>query len=133
MIINNSKRDLRFAYSLDRELRDFKREHGLNVKHGLSDDDVRRMREVTRNLDNYEDEWGFKLISCDTRYGVYCTYKKFFEEYFTEDEKKEIKDEMWIHCMPSQYDCTGQTFTTSIQFFETPRGTWVYHFTAVDC
>lgn len=42
------------------------------------------------------------------------------EEYFEEYEQ--------IECMPSQYDCTGQTFTSWWKIFRKPDGRfWVYH------
>lgn len=59
------------------------------------------------------------------------TYKKFFPFYFTEEEKKEFIEDKWQHIY-SPYDCTGQWFTRSIEFFRTANGTWVYHFEGLD-
>ncbi len=59
------------------------------------------------------------------------TYKRFFPFYFTEEEKEEFIDDHWRRIY-SLYDCTGQWFTRSIDFFKTKNGTWVYHFMGLD-
>ena len=47
------------------------------------------------------------------------------EEYFKEYER--------IECRPSQYDCTGQTFTSWWEIFRKPDGRfWVYHAIGMD-
>jgi hypothetical protein len=59
------------------------------------------------------------------------TYKRFFPFYFTEEEKEEFTEDHWRRIY-SPYDCTGQWFTRSIDFFKTNNGTWVYHFMGLD-
>lgn len=55
----------------------------------------------------------------------YIETKAEAEEYFEEYE--------WMHCHPSQYDCTGQIFTTRYCVFQKPDGRWwVYHCMAMD-
>lgn len=55
----------------------------------------------------------------------YIETKAEAEEYFEEYE--------WMHCYPSQYDCTGQIFTTRYCVFQKPDGRWwVYHCMAMD-
>lgn len=120
MYIRRDKESLRTAYLLDRLLGKQK-----NTKHGLYGEDIHRMREIANELGNREDEFGLKLVSCDYDWSLWKIFVP--GDYFTEEEEKETRDEMWIHAYPSQYDCTGQDFTLWIKFFKVPGGTWVYH------
>ena len=45
--------------------------------------------------------------------GESCWYKQFYDEPFTEEEKKEFIEENWVHIY-SLYDCTGKWFTRYI-------------------
>lgn len=45
--------------------------------------------------------------------GESCWYKEFYNEPFTEEEKREFIEENWQHIY-SPYDCTGQWFTRYI-------------------
>lgn len=123
------KHDIECYIVLDRMIADTKSKHtGKKVKHGLSDKEVRNLRESMKNLGVYKDEWDFDLVREDSRNYDRTLWKKFFpNEFYTDDEKHEIREEMWIHAMPSQYDCTGQEFTSWIEFYEVPAGTWIYH------
>lgn len=63
----------------------------------------------------------------------YSWMKVFFPgERWTDEEKAEFVDENWTHCIPSQYDCTGQIFTTGIDCFNVPSGVVVYIREAMD-
>ena len=63
----------------------------------------------------------------------YQWMKVFFPgEKWTDEEKAEFVEENWIYCRPSQYDCTGQIFTTGIDCFNVPRGVVVYIREAMD-
>lgn len=67
--------------------------------------------------------------------GEYDTYwtKVFFEgEIWTKEDMKEFEDFVWIHCTPSQYDCTGKLFTWAVSCFNTPRGVVAYVMEAID-
>ena len=131
MVIRHSKSDLAFAYSMDRELAELKREYGIKCKHGLSDDDIRKMRRVAQELGRYKDENGFDFVTARDS-GDSSLWKTFTEEKFTDEEKRELMDEWWIHIY-SPYDCTGKEFTQWIGFFEVPNGTWIYHRKGIDC
>lgn len=127
------KRDLTFDYLLDHMLAEDLTKKGFPRKHGLVKESLQKLRRKSRDYQApFRDGNDFDFVSCDTKYGVYTTWKKFFPEHFTDEEKEELREEWWIHCIPSQYDCTGQTFTSRIAFFEIPSGTWVYHFTSMD-
>lgn len=56
----------------------------------------------------------------------------FAGEHWSEEEKQEFIEENWIHCEPSQYDCTGQTFTWAIDVFNVPSGVVAYIRDALD-
>ena len=63
----------------------------------------------------------------------YRWMKVFFPgERWTDEEKAEFVEENWIYCRPSQYDCTGQIFTTGIDCFNVPSGVVVYIREAMD-
>lgn len=63
----------------------------------------------------------------------YRWMKVFFHgERWTDEEKAEFVDENWMYCRPSQYDCTGQIFTTGIECFNVPSGVVCYIFEAMD-
>ncbi len=126
---NMSKKDITCYIVLDREIADhLTRKEGRLVKHGLSDHDVRILRRAMRRLGRYQDENEFDYVQIKGEGYDSTTWKKFFpNEFFTKEEQKEIMDEMWIHALPSQYDCTGQEFTWAIYFFKVPNGTWIYH------
>lgn len=63
-----------------------------------------------------------------------ATIKLFFpNEHWDETEKKIFKEENWKRYFPSQYDCTGQIFTSWMRFFDTPSGMFAYIREDVDC
>lgn len=61
-------------------------------------------------------------------------WKKIFfaGEQWSEEDKREFIEENWIYCEPSQYDCTGQIFTQSIDVFNVPNGVVAYIRYAMD-
>lgn len=65
------------------------------------------------------------------KYGDFI-YSGWYTERWTDEEKAEFVEENWIYCRPSQYDCTGQIFTTRIDCFNMPRGVVVYIMEAMD-
>lgn len=59
--------------------------------------------------------------------------KVFFSgERWTDEEKMEFVDDNWIECKPSQYDCTGQIFTSRIEVFNVPAGVVAYIIECMD-
>ena len=105
------------------------------LKHYLCGKDIRHIRNSLANLYNRTQEfgydgWDFTLVHAEYDDEL---WKRFIpNEFFTPEEKREIEDDMWIHCPPSMYDCTGHRFTFSIRFFEVPAGTWIYHHISYD-
>ena len=67
-------------------------------------------------------------------FGDYDSYtlKCFVPRFFSEDEKKEIYDQIEIPFSYSPYDCTGQKFTAGVDFYKVHNGTWIYHHIGVD-
>ena len=59
------------------------------------------------------------------------TTKRFFPFFFNDEEKREFENDFWVS-VNSPYDCTGQIFTVSIDFYKVHNGTWVYHHKALD-
>ena len=56
-----------------------------------------------------------------------------FPENVTMDTASYFFDENYrLHCYPSQYDCTGQRFTTGIKFVERNGRVYGYHSVALD-
>ena len=47
-------------------------------------------------------------------------------------EAEEIVGETWIEPTYSAYDCTGRPFSVSMDFYDVPGGTWIYHFVGYD-
>ena len=106
-------------------------ENALNKdsKNELIKECKRVIRE--RNHENEQNKYIFSHGNWDSWWT-----KEWFEEPFTEKEKEDYIEDHWIHATPSQYDCTGQTFTVSIYVFNVKvngveRGL-VYHFLAID-
>lgn len=59
--------------------------------------------------------------------------KIFFNgERWTDEEIKEFIEANWVSAKPSQYDCTGQTFTWAIDCFNVPSGVVCYIRYAMD-
>ncbi len=118
-----TKEDIRHYILFDRELAKIK-----GLAHYLSNNDIRYIRNSLKNLGLPHEEfggWKFDLVSAGLDNE---TWKCFFpNRFFTAEEQREIEEEMWQHCTPSQYDCTGQRFTHFIGFFKVPNGTWIYH------
>ena len=67
-------------------------------------------------------------------FGDYDSYtlKCFVPCVFSEDEKKEIYEQIEIPFFYSPYDCTGQKFTVGVDFYKVHNGTWIYHRIGVD-
>lgn len=125
-----TKNDIRAYILLDRELTQMKRDITGNtkLKHHFDRDDIRHIRNSLKNLGVIHEDFGYNL-SFDLVHAEMDneTWKCFVPEHLSDEDKRELEDGMWIHCRPSQYDCTGQRFTHFIDFYEVPAGTWIYH------
>ena len=78
----------------------------------------------------YKSAWNFVCFDED---GINtCRYEKQFVPYhLTEEEKEVFREENEIRIF-SPYDCTGKIFTVWIDFYEIPKGTWIYHCKGID-
>ena len=63
-----------------------------------------------------------------------CSYIEPLPESVKTEEQAEAYFEHFIerHCIPSQYDCTGQTFTVGHRVFRRQGCWWVYHIVGLD-
>ena len=105
----------------------------LGEEFGLSDrkkDDIREikvaLREYNRNRPARKIGWG--------EYDYWTElYSLPVSDDWTLEEVTEWFEEWEVcHCYPSQYDCTGQIFTTSYKIFKR-RGKWMcYHSYGMD-
>ena len=84
------------------------------------------------NTDPFEETYHYK-----DEYGESYYIKEFFDEHFTDEDKKEFIESQWRNIY-STYDCTGKSFTTSIRIFnlKEPNSfgakSVVYHFLSLD-
>ena len=58
--------------------------------------------------------------------------KRFLPYHVGKAEAEEIVGETWIEPTYSAYDCTGRPFSVSMDFYDVPSGTWVYHYVGYD-
>lgn len=112
------------------------------------DDRAAAMEKAKEHLDKAKRKYRDSLkLNADNHYGTYVNgfivngggeydyrwMKVFFPgERWTDEEKTRFVDENWMYCRPSQYDCTGQIFTTGIECFNIPSGVVVYIMEAMD-
>jgi hypothetical protein len=79
----------------------------------------------------YSNQYG-EIVNRGGEYDVFWQKIFFPGERWTDEEKNEFIEENWIYAMPSQYDCTGQTFTWAIDVFNVPSGVVAYIRNAID-
>ena len=58
---------------------------------------------------------------------------ELFELPDVEDPVAYFEENEYIHCEPSQYDCTGQSFTGWYKIFKRRGKNMVYHRVCTDC
>ena len=120
-------RDLEIAYGVLNVWKEFMSEDGFTEKRNQHIiDQKREIRRYLRERPERRVGWGeydywtelYRLdVSDDAEYE---DVKEYFEEW-------EV-----CHCYPSQYDCTGQIFTTGYKIFKR-HGHWmVYHSYGMD-
>lgn len=64
---------------------------------------------------------GRKIYSREDEYGEYFTEFVFLRGTWTDEDLDELAKEEWISIC-SSYDCTGQVFTSGMDFVRTPDG-----------
>lgn len=52
----------------------------------------------------------------------WCRKVVFPGEHWTDEEKQEFIEAVWVPYIPSYYDCTGQLSTWAVEVFNTPSG-----------
>lgn len=100
----------------------------------LLDEAKRKYRDhIKLQSDNHYENYtnGF-IVNGGGDYDYYWIKVFFPGESWTEKEKAEFVDENWTYATPSQYDCTGQIFTTGIECFNVPSGVVCYIMEAMD-
>ena len=130
--------DLREKYELLKiyeELVDecFKRNLPDKAEYGM--EKIKEIKREIRNRNNGKkylyNNYG-EIVNCGGDYDSFWQKIFFPGERWTDEEKNEFIEENWIHAMPSQYDCTGQTFTWAIDVFNVPSGVVAYIRNAID-
>ena len=101
------------------------------IKEKIASDkrDYRRelRMEDLRQKRNYHARFGDGTVVNEGGDWDYCWYKVFFpNERWTDEEKREYADYVWIRYVPTYYDCTGQIFTRFVDAFNVPNGVVVY-------
>ena len=124
-------RTLREAYSLMRFMEKTINENGIDfpdVRERL----VEIKRDIRKHVNRKETGW-FEGIEknfvngWNNNEGESCHLKYFFpNEHWTEEEKAKFKDNFWIKCPNTPYDCTCAIFTRFIDIFDVPKGTLIY-------
>lgn len=69
---------------------------------------------------HYEDEMG------ESKW-----YKEWFEDTTVEEVREYAEDQLWRR-INSPYDCTGQSFTRYMSFFQIGNRVLMYHFLGLD-
>ena len=83
--------------------------------------------ELGINGDGEKSEWS--LVKGD--FDGYLE-KRFVPYHVSKEEAEEIAGETWIEPTYSAYDCTGRPFSVSMDFYDVPGGTWIYHYVGYD-
>lgn len=105
----------------------------LGAEFGLSDKKKDHIREIKVTLREYNKKRPARRIG----WGEFDYWTELYRLDVPDDWKYEdVKDwfEEWevCHCIPSQYDCTGQIFTTRYKIFKR-HGHWMtYHSYGMD-
>lgn len=93
--------------------------------------------EIKRAIRRFYKKVCDRANSGETRFGGWdwYTHKYPLPEYIKsrEDAVEYFEEYEYMECEPSQYDCTGQLFTSRYCVFQKPDGRWwVYHCIAMD-
>lgn len=115
--------DIRTSYSIIHLFRDLSRDI-VNSPY------MKELKRHCRAIVNKES--GESTILFDNGYDGFC--RKHVYPILTDEVAQSIAKEMEIIPYNSQYDCTGQIFTTNINVFHIPAvgKTIIYHFLAFD-
>lgn len=106
----------------------------LSTKEKL--DIVKHTKQQLRHMLASHNDSGIEYHSTD-KYGENFFTKEFFDEPFSETDKKNYINDHWLS-INSPYDCTGKIFTRSIEIFNFNepnsfgKQAVVYHFMAID-
>ncbi len=103
----------------------------------MSDAKKDRHDEIKRALRRFYKKVCEKANSGETRFGDWDWYTHKYplpEAIKTKEEAVEYFEEYeYMECEPSQYDCTGQLFTSRYCVFQKPDGRWwCYHVVCMD-
>ena len=90
----------------------------------------RMLRKIRSRQAPPEPEYKWSVVHVDNYDSMIL--KTFIPHHFTVEDKYVFSDRYSYYYSPSPYDCTGQRFTISMDFYEVPEGTWVYHHVGID-
>ena len=106
------KEEIRQDISFLRTLMELKVEKEVSYQQRLKSVESFKKR-LREKLKRYNDETEDIHYSVE---GESCWWKEYFDEPFTEEEKREFIKDRWIHIY-SPYDCTGRWFTQWIAVY----------------
>ena len=119
-----SKIDLQIAYAI---LLDYKENKDVKKE---------KLDALKREIRRYTNKPIVEKPKCiyEDNYGYYTLLEPFPDFIDNEEDAEEYFDsQMRLTYVPSQYDCTGQHFTTGHKIFRRRGKLYVYHHIAVDC
>ena len=129
---------LRQAYSFARFIEKSIKEKGFGNEAGAMEWLTEVKRDIRREVKVkcggiFEEIEEYFVGGWDNDYMDGCYLKYFFpDQHWTDEEKAKFKEDFWIECPNSPYDCTGATFTSWISIFDVPKGTLVYMRISID-
>lgn len=92
--------------------------------------------EIKRAIRRFYKKVCDKANSGETGFGEFDHFTRKYplpEHIKSREDAVEYMEDEWVHCRPSQYDCTGQIFTTGYCVFQKSDGRWwAYHMMAMD-
>ena len=124
------KRDLQFNYSMIRFLE-------KTIEENRGSEDIRKtedwLKEIKRETRAYVNKPKRDVRVIQREFDCWVELYALPEYLTTLEDAAEYFDEYeWIHAEPSQYDCTGQVFTSWRHIFPRNGRFYVYHCLAVD-
>lgn len=100
-------------YALEGKIVKYKRDYRKKLK--AEDKRFQSFRGTNGKIVNFGGDWD-----------SYWTKVFFDGEHWTDEEKDQFREAVWIHYVPTYYDCTGQVFTWAVDCFNVPRGVMCY-------
>lgn len=129
--------DRRRSYNLSFDYFQWKDERLTDDARNLLKEEIAKHKREYRKIlrSSYEPRYAFpgkdgkgygKIINGGGTWDSMWRKIIFPNEYWTDEDKKEFVEAIWIPYIPTYYDCTGQLFTRAVDVFNTPNGVVAY-------